>query len=49
MNISTNVEQNITENIINENEENSNLFGGILTLALLGGGYCGYKRLKKRE
>ncbi len=47
MNISTNVEQNITENIINENEDNSNLFGGILTLALLGGGYCGYKRLKK--
>lgn len=47
MNIPINAEQNITENIINENEDNSNLFGGILTLALLGGGYCGYKRLKK--
>ena len=43
MNISTNAEQNV----INENEDNSNLFEGILTLALLGGGYCGYKKLKK--
>ena len=46
----TNTKQNNTENSIDGKEESSNILGGALTLGLLGGGgYWGYRRLKKRE
>lgn len=46
----TTTKQNNIENSIDDNEDNSNIPGGALTLGLLGGGtYWGYRRLKKRE